>query len=706
MDIIQKTIKEIKDLKIQGATAIARACLKALKEVKVGDLEETAEKLANARRTEPLNRNCLSYVLWRVKKGQELVESVDLMLARLLDVENKIIENGVELIKPGMKILTHCHSSVMENLLKSVYQKGIDFFVYVTETRPLFQGRITAKNLTAAGIKTVMIIDSAAPYTLSHLDEIEIDLVLLSCDAIALDGSCVNKIGSFAISLAAKEAEIPLYIAATLLKFAPETKTGRLVVIEKRSPSEIWKAPPKKLRIIGPAFDVIPQDKITGFITEFGMIKPIKIKNTVEKNYSWLMGSKVGHLKVKPRKFSYLHLGEEFEPQKHIIATYRIESKKPVVKVAEEVAAESSIGTWTKITHQTEARFNKLSAKVFEADKKTKIVKIAYPLELFEPGNIPQLLSSVAGNIFGMKVIENLRLEDLELPERYVKSFPGPGVGLKGIREYLGVKNRPILASIIKPKEGLPVAEHVEITRGLFEAGVDLVKDDENLTSLPFNPFNKRLALIMREIRRIRKPKLYAFNVTADCDLILRRAERAKNAGSKCIMVDIITVGFATLQTLRIRFPDLVIHGHRAMHAALTRNKKHGISMLVLAKMARLTGIDQLHTGTIIGKMEGKEKEVLEINKFLRSEWYGLKPVLPIASGGLYPALIPNLIKILGKEMIFAFGGGIHGHPWGSKAGAKAVVQAVEAVKKGISLKDYAKDHKELKKALDLWGEG
>lgn len=406
---------------------------------------------------------------------------------------------------------------------------------------------------------------------------------------------------------------------------------------------------------------------------------------------------------MKPH-FSYLHLGEKFNPKCHIIAVYRIRAKESFFETVEEVAGESSIGTWTEITHETEKRFKKLSAKVFSADRRTGTVKIAYPLELFEPGNIPQLLSSIAGNIFGMKKVESLRLEDIFLPERYVLSFPGPGVGLKGIYNYLEVKDRPILASIIKPKEGLPVKEHVRITKELFEAGIDLVKDDENLTSPSFNPFDKRLNLIMREIRQIKRPKLYAFNITAPCDLMISRAKQAKDAGSKCVMVDIVTLGFAALQILRRRFPDLIIHGHRAMHAVLTRNKKYGISMLVLAKLSRLAGVDELHTGTIIGKMEGEKKEVLKINKFLKSPWCGLKPVLPVASGGLYPALIPNLISVLGKKIVFAFGGGIHGHPQGAKAGAKAVIQAVEAVKKEVPLKDYAKNHQELKIALDRWG--
>lgn len=712
MDPVDQTVQDIKNLKIQGATSVARASLEALRvwvkghgKLEMEDLEKVTKELVNARPTEPLARNCLSYVLWQVEKGQNLEEVIDLMLARLNDVENEIIKNGVELIKPGMKILTHCHSSLVEKVLKSAHQQGTEFFVYVTETRPLFQGRITAKHLTKAGIKTTMITDAAAPYTLSRLDEIEIDLVVLGCDAIAANGSCVNKIGSFAIALSAKEAEIPLYIVSTLLKLDPGAKTGEGIKIEERMPSEIWENPPEELKIINPAFDLVPADRIKGYITEFGNIEPETVKKAIKKNYPWLIEPKTQYSKAKTRIPSYLYLGEKIDPQKHVVATYRIESDCPLNKAACAVAAESSIGTWTTVTHQTEEIFKRLSAKIFTKDEEKKTVEIAYPLGLFERGNLPQLLSSVAGNIFGVKFVKNIRLLDLEFPEEYVKAFPGPGVGLEGIKKYLGVSQRPILASIIKPKEGLPVEEHVQIAKEVFKAGFDLIKDDENLTSPDFNPFDQRLTLMMKAIREMERPKLYAFNLTAPTDLLMRRAERAYNAGSKCVMVDIMIIGFDTVLSLRRRFPEFVIHGHRAMHAVFTRDPQHGITMLVLAKLARLSGVDQLHTGTIVGKMEGEKNEVLKINQFLRSEWYGLKRTLPVASGGLYPALVPSLIKLLGRDIIIAFGGGVHGHPDGPYAGARAVVEAVEAIEKKVALKEYAKTHKDLRISLRMWPE-
>ncbi len=414
---------------------------------------------------------------------------------------------------------------------------------------------------------------------------------------------------------------------------------------------------------------------------------------------------------------SYLHLGSGIDKTKNIIAAFRVESFLPLKKAAGEIAAESSIGTWTSVKTMKKEIFNNLSAKVIEIIKvvgqdiepmaNSGRIKIAYPLELFEPGNIPQLLSSVAGNIFSMKKIIKLRLEDLEFPESYARNFKGPKFGIKGVRETAKAKERPLIGSIIKPKLGLSAKEHARVAYECFKGGADLVKDDENLTNQKFNLFKERVEKTLKAVRKAEKetnsPKIYAFNITAETNEMIKRAGFIKKSGGNCAMVDIITLGFGALQTLRNVNLGLIIHGHRAMHSTFTRNPHHGISMLVIAKLARLIGIDQLHTGTVVGKMEGGEEDVLAINNFLLSEWYGLKPVLPIASGGLHPGLVPELVKILGKDVIINFGGGIHGHPDGTLAGARAARQAVEAAMKNIPLKKYAKEHTELKRALEMW---
>lgn len=407
---------------------------------------------------------------------------------------------------------------------------------------------------------------------------------------------------------------------------------------------------------------------------------------------------------------NYLALGKKVIKENHIIATFYLKSEgQPFDRTAGGVAAESSVGTWTDIGLNQKTLWEKLHGEVIEMDETSGLLKVAYTLELFEPGSIPQLLSSIAGNVFGLSEVAALRLVDIEFPEVYVKSFPGPALGIEGIRKMTGITERPVLGSIIKPKLGLSAENHTNAAMDVFNNGIDLVKDDENLTSQTFNPFTTRVDLMTAKMEAkgyIGKgpEKVYCYNISASYEEMVKRAEYVVSHGGNCLMIDILTAGFAAVSGIRSRNYGKMIHAHRAMHAAFTRSKQYGISMLVIAKLARLAGVDSLHTGTVVGKMEGGKSEVIPINEFLRSDWYGLKPVLPVASGGLYPGVIPDLYDILGKDMMFNFGGGIHGHPDGSEIGAQAVSAALQAALKGITLEEFAKNNPPLAKALELWG--
>ena len=416
-----------------------------------------------------------------------------------------------------------------------------------------------------------------------------------------------------------------------------------------------------------------------------------------------------------------MYIDLKYEPEKNdLICLFRIEPDKgiSIKKAAENVAAESSIGTWTEVKMSPEIR--KLGAKIFEI--KGNYVKIAYPSELFEPGNMPQILSSIAGNVFGMKAIRNLRLEDVEWPEILIKSFKGPLYGIGGIRKLLKIPERPLTGTIIKPKLGLNEVNHAKVAYEAWMGGIDIVKDDENLSSQTFNNFSKRITetLKMRDLaeKETGERKIYMPNITAEIDTMLERANFVKECGGEYAMIDIITVGWSALQTLRKANDDLklVLHAHRAGHATFTRNKKHGISMVVIGDIARLIGLDQIHIGTIVGKMQGLKEEILttedEIEKkivkehshYLAEDWLNIKPVFAVCSGGLHPGMVPYLVKTLGKNIIIQAGGGIHGHKLGTTAGAKAMRQAIDAVMQNVSLKDYAKRYKELAIALRQWG--
>lgn len=390
-----------------------------------------------------------------------------------------------------------------------------------------------------------------------------------------------------------------------------------------------------------------------------------------------------------------------------LICTFHVEPEGISLKeAAGGVAAESSIGTWTELT-TTEPYMAKFAARVFSIEGNT--IKIAYPIELFEEGNMPNILSSVAGNVFGLKALKNLRLNDLELPAKLAESFKGPRFGIPGIRKLLKVPERPLVGTIIKPKLGLKTRDHAKVAYEAWAGGCDIVKDDENLSSQKFNPFEERIVETLEGRDKAEKEtgerKVYMANITAETETMLKRAEYVLDHGGRYVMVDILTCGWSALQTLRDQNFKLVIHAHRAGHAAFTKNPKHGISMRAIAKVARIIGVDQLHVGTIVGKMSETEEEVLENIDALKMETAGLKPVLPVASGGLHPQLVPALMKYFGKDFVIQAGGGIHGHTDGTFAGATAMRQAVDATLQGKTLVAYAETHKELKVALKLWKE-
>lgn len=388
-----------------------------------------------------------------------------------------------------------------------------------------------------------------------------------------------------------------------------------------------------------------------------------------------------------------------------LVCTFQVEPNGiSIAEAAGGVAAESSTGTWTELT--THKRYvQRLAAHVFEIQGET--AKIAYSSELFEDGNMPNILSSVAGNVFGLRMLKNLRLLDIEFPPKLIKSYKGPQFGIEGIRNLFNVHERPLIGTIIKPKLGLKTVDHARVAYEAWSGGCDIVKDDENLSSQTFNPFEDRVIKTL-EVRdkaqsETGEHKAYVANITAETQKMLERAEFVADHGGEYVMIDVFTSGFSALQTLRSRNSKLIIHGHRAGHAALTKNQKHGIAMLPLVKILRLIGVDQLHVGTVVGKMFETREDVLDNVEACKQPMNGLPRILPVASGGLHPRLVPKLVEVFGNDFVAQAGGGIHGHRNGTTAGAKAMRQAVEATQEGYTLEEYAETHKELAAALELW---
>ncbi|KXA92713.1 ribulose 1,5-bisphosphate carboxylase [candidate division MSBL1 archaeon SCGC-AAA259I09] len=399
----------------------------------------------------------------------------------------------------------------------------------------------------------------------------------------------------------------------------------------------------------------------------------------------------------------------EYKPNEtDLICEFYVEPAKDMSMedAAGRVASESSNGTWSGL--EVDERIREMSATTFSIED--NIIRIAYPETLFEPNSMPQILSCIAGNIMGMKAVDRIRLRDCVWPESIVKDFPGPQYGSSVRKKIFDAEDRPITATVPKPKVGLTTEQHAKIGYEAWTGGIDLLKDDENLTDQSFNRFKDRVkeSLKMRDKaeNETGEKKSYLINITGDTETMLDRAEFVAEQNGEYVMVDIITAGWASLQSVRKKCEELglAIHAHRAMHAAFDRLDQHGVSMRCIAQFARLCGVDQIHTGTAnLGKLENED--TIGINDWLRSDLYGLNDVLPVASGGLHPGILPKLLDILGQNICIQVGGGIHGHPDGTHAGSKAVRQAIDSTIQGRDIQNYAEGHPELKRALDKWGD-
>ena len=303
METIQDTAKKIKNLEIQGARNVAIATIGAIENVAahtqtktkstfIKEISEAKRILFATRETEPLMRNAVRWIISQVEgnkssRVEELSKIVSLSSRKFLeDLQfsmERIAEIGAKRIKSESAVLTHCHSSTVTCLLKKAVADGKTFEVICTETRPLFQGRKTAKEMLELGIKTTLIVDSAARHLMN-----KVGMVIVGSDAITSEGNVINKVGTSMMALAAHEARTPFYVVSELLKFDPATVYGDYEKIEERSPAEVWKDPPAKLVIRNPAFDVTRRDYIHGIICEEGIVSPHSIMEVVRRKYPWV----------------------------------------------------------------------------------------------------------------------------------------------------------------------------------------------------------------------------------------------------------------------------------------------------------------------------------------------------------------------------------------------------------------------------------
>jgi ribulose-bisphosphate carboxylase large chain len=426
-----------------------------------------------------------------------------------------------------------------------------------------------------------------------------------------------------------------------------------------------------------------------------------------------------------------------------LLALFRITPQPGVdpVEAAAAVAGESSTATWTVVWTDLLTACDVYRAKAYRVDPVPNandqyFAYIAYECDLFEEASLANMTASIIGNVFGFKALKALRLEDMRVPYAYLRTFQGPATGVIVERERMDKFGKPLLGATVKPKLGLSGKNYGRVVFEGLKGGLDFLKDDENINSQAFMRWRERFLYVIEGINRAvatsGEVKGSYLNVTAGTmEDVYERAEYAREIGSIIIMIDLV-MGYTAIQSIAYwsRKNDMILHLHRAGNSTYARQKDHGINFRVICKWMRMAGVDHIHAGTVVGKLEGDPLMVqgfyntllmsnLEVNLpkgiFFEMDWASLRKCLPVASGGIHCGQMHQLIYYLGDDVILQFGGGTIGHPDGIQAGATANRVALEYmvlarnegrdyVAEGPQiLRDAAAQCGPLQTALDLW---
>jgi len=356
-----------------------------------------------------------------------------------------------------------------------------------------------------------------------------------------------------------------------------------------------------------------------------------------------------------------------------VLALFRITPQPGVdpIEAAAAVAGESSTATWTVVWTDLLTACDVYRAKAYKVDtvpgaNDQYFGYIAYECDLFEEGSIANLTASIIGNVFGFKAVKALRLEDMRMPYAYLKTFQGPATGLIVERERLDKFGRPLLGATVKPKLGLSGKNYGRVVFEGLKGGLDFLKDDENINSQPFMRWRERFSYVMEGVNRAAaaagEVKGSYLNITAaTMEEMYERAEFAKVVGSVIVMIDLV-IGYTAIQSMAIwaRKNDMILHLHRAGNSAYARQKNHGINFRVICKWMRMAGVDHIHAGTVVGKLEGDPLMVkgfyntllqtnMDVNLpqglFFAQDWASLRKTVPVASGGIHCGQMHQLLN-------------------------------------------------------------
>jgi ribulose-bisphosphate carboxylase large chain len=411
-------------------------------------------------------------------------------------------------------------------------------------------------------------------------------------------------------------------------------------------------------------------------------------------------------------------------------ARYLVESPDPIQKAADVIAGEQSSGTFLEIAGETEELKRRSRARVTRIDPLPPVhepslpsayvmrrkhagvfqrgeIEIAFPIANVG-ANLPALMATVAGNLFELGEITGLRLLDLDLPDSYVRQFPGPRFGVQGTREKAGVHGRPFIGTIIKPSIGLTPGQTAELVDTLCQADIDFIKDDELIADPPYAPFDERLKAVMpvllRHADRLGRMPMYAFNISGSVDEMQRRHDAVLRAGGSCVMVSVNGVGLSGVENLR-RHCELPIHGHRNGWGALTRHSQLGMSFAAYQKIWRLAGIDHIHVNGLRSKFWEPDDSVIASAKACLAPLGKTPPLMPVFSSGQWAGLAPEIFaRLKSTDLMHLAGGGIIAHPQGIAAGVSSMRSAWQAAVSGVSLEECAKRDSALAAAIAKFG--